>query len=177
VRRPGSRACRRAREALPLEDASFDAVISLEMLEHLEPSVRAAAVSEMVRVLRPGGRLVLTFPSGDEARALDRWLDEAYRARTGQPHPWAAEHLEAGLPDAEEIRALLEPAGTVRVARHLGPRPFRILHGLYTVGWGGRLAVLAGLHTRLAARALFALLSRPPRDGAYRRIVVLDKSP
>ncbi len=45
-------------EALPLPDASCDLVYSCECLEHV-PQPRAA-LREMHRVLRPGGRLVLT---------------------------------------------------------------------------------------------------------------------
>jgi len=45
---------------LPFADAAFDAVISLDVLEHV-PDFRAA-LREFVRILRPGGRLVLTVP-------------------------------------------------------------------------------------------------------------------
>lgn len=43
---------------LPFEDASFDTVISTEMLEHDPTPWRSLA--EMGRVLRPGGHLILT---------------------------------------------------------------------------------------------------------------------
>ena len=69
--------------ALPLEDESFDAVLCVEVFEHLGEGEREPALREMVRVLRLGGRLILTFPADDTALELDRWLDEAYRARTG----------------------------------------------------------------------------------------------
>lgn len=45
---------------IPVESASFDAVMCVEVLEHV-PDPRAA-VKELVRVLRPGGTLVLTAP-------------------------------------------------------------------------------------------------------------------
>jgi ubiquinone/menaquinone biosynthesis C-methylase UbiE len=46
---------------LPFADNSFDAVISCETIEHL-PKVQTA-LSEMHRVTRPGGRLLLTTPN------------------------------------------------------------------------------------------------------------------
>ena len=45
-------------EALPFPDDSFDLVVSLDTLEHVFEPERA--VAELVRVLRPGGRLVVT---------------------------------------------------------------------------------------------------------------------
>ncbi len=48
-------------QALCHPDASFDTVISCETIEHLPRP--AAAVTEFARVLRPGGRLLLTTPN------------------------------------------------------------------------------------------------------------------
>ena len=45
---------------LPLPDASIDTVLLLEVLEHLRHPARALA--EIARVLRPGGKLLLTMP-------------------------------------------------------------------------------------------------------------------
>ena len=45
---------------LPLQDDSFDTVILLEVLEHLERPQQA--LKEIQRVLRPGGTLILSLP-------------------------------------------------------------------------------------------------------------------
>jgi SAM-dependent methyltransferase len=45
---------------LPFADQSFEVVLCENALEHLEQP--AAALAEMTRVLRPGGRLLLLFP-------------------------------------------------------------------------------------------------------------------
>ncbi len=52
-----------------LEPGSFDAVLALESIMHMD---RPVALREMCRVLRPGGRLVLTdiFPLSDPGEAL-----------------------------------------------------------------------------------------------------------
>jgi SAM-dependent methyltransferase len=46
--------------ALPVPDASFDCAVSFQALEHMERPGQCLA--EMVRALRPGGRLVITVP-------------------------------------------------------------------------------------------------------------------
>jgi SAM-dependent methyltransferase len=47
-------------EALPVPDESFDAVLNTQVLEHVQDP--AAILSELRRVLVPGGRLWLTAP-------------------------------------------------------------------------------------------------------------------
>jgi SAM-dependent methyltransferase len=47
--------------SLPFPDSSFDRIIASEVLEHLWADERA--ISELVRVLRPGGRLAVTVPT------------------------------------------------------------------------------------------------------------------
>ncbi len=55
---------------LPFEDASFDAVIALEVLRYLPRSDNLAAYREMRRILRPGGLLFVTM--------VNRWAIDGY---------------------------------------------------------------------------------------------------
>ncbi len=50
-----------AAESLPYEDAAFDLVTGLDVVEHLDDDI--AGLKEMRRVLRPGGRAVLFVPA------------------------------------------------------------------------------------------------------------------
>ena len=56
-------------ESLPFEDGVFDAVVSLEGIEHLLSPARCLA--EFCRVLRAGGRLVVTTPNVNNVQS--RW--------------------------------------------------------------------------------------------------------
>lgn len=83
-------------EALPFADASFDAVFANMCLHHVERP--AVALSEMARVLRPGGRVAVTDLDAHEHEFLrtehhDRWMGFARE----QVAAWLR---EAGLEDA-----------------------------------------------------------------------------
>ena len=53
---------------LPLKDCSFDLVWATEVIEHVADTARW--LSEIRRVLRPGGRLLLTTPSHGRMRIV-----------------------------------------------------------------------------------------------------------
>jgi SAM-dependent methyltransferase len=50
-----------AGESVPLPSSTFDLILSHEVLEHVQDD--RAAICEMVRVLKPGGRIVLFAPN------------------------------------------------------------------------------------------------------------------
>ena len=50
-----------AGEALPYDDATFDLVTALDVVEHMDDDL--AGLREMQRVLRPGGRVLLFVPT------------------------------------------------------------------------------------------------------------------
>lgn len=82
---------------MPFDDASFDVVVSCDVLEHVPDDERAAR--EMARVLRPGGLMVVTAPAH-----MWLWSD----------HDEALSHQRRYRP--AQLRALLEEAG-VRIEK------------------------------------------------------------
>jgi len=67
---------------LPFPDDSFDFVTAWALLEHIPAGTEPRALKEMARVLKPGGRLAVSTPSG---RLLSKLLDPAYFL-TGHRH-------------------------------------------------------------------------------------------
>ncbi len=56
--------------ALPFADATFDAVLSVNVLHHAQPSEARAAVQEVLRVLRPGGLFLAVLAGPGDCRCL-----------------------------------------------------------------------------------------------------------
>ncbi len=55
--------------SLPFADCSFDVVVSRLVLHHLSGEVRTEALDEMLRVLRPGGRVLVADIASRAARS------------------------------------------------------------------------------------------------------------
>jgi ubiquinone/menaquinone biosynthesis C-methylase UbiE len=65
---------------MPFEDGSFDGVVSSAAIHNIHPADgRTQAIGEAVRVLRPGGRLVVADINGTAAYAHERGRDCALR--------------------------------------------------------------------------------------------------
>ena len=81
---------------LPFRDRSFDAVVSMDMLEHIPRSDRPRAVSELFRVGR--SLVVLGFPFGKASQDFDETAlrEEKFR---GLALNWRTEHVGYRLPD------------------------------------------------------------------------------
>jgi SAM-dependent methyltransferase len=94
--------------ALPLADGSFGSVLAVHVL-HLIPAWRQA-VDEVMRVLRPGGALVASFPGGD-----------ANAQRQARAAPWRAAVRDAcGRHGVVRVRIGAGTAG--EVSEYLGGR-------------------------------------------------------
>ena len=157
---------------VPLGDRSVAATVAVDTFEHIPAGERSAVVEEMLRVTAPGGRLVIIGPTGSAAADGDRWLLRTLRRNGPEPSwaRWLHEHVENGLPTAEEMRALLESPRVVRVrsAGYLNLWFWRAMH----------LAALRGPRLGPAHAPVwgpFARLARRYRRGPfYRWMFVAD---
>ena len=109
---------------LPFADATFDCIVTSEVLEHIEDDV--SALSEFVRVLRPGGLLAATVPSWFPER-INWALSDEYHA------PFVkGGHLR--IYRSSQLRAKIKNAGLVVGDSHKA-------HGLHSPYWWLRCAV------------------------------------
>ncbi|MFC5752073.1 SAM-dependent methyltransferase [Actinomadura rugatobispora] len=112
----------------PFGDAEFDAVFALESIIHMD---RPRALAEMARVLRPGGRLVLTdmIETAPEGSSQPSVAEAAFGATDFVPLPRLAEYRDL-LPAAglEAVELLDITAHTQHTMLRLGPDLARI-HG------------------------------------------------
>jgi ubiquinone/menaquinone biosynthesis C-methylase UbiE len=83
----------------PFEDGSFDVAVIPDLLSTLTADIRARCVSEVLRVLRPGGRAIVleSMPRGGFGALLNR-------PAAGPKHPGAIASLrDAGFAAVREI--------------------------------------------------------------------------
>jgi hypothetical protein len=160
---------------LPFDSASFDAVASIDVLEHLPAPERRAHVRELRRVSR--ATIVVCCPLGTPGhRAAEADLARWYREQTGRPQRFLEEHHAHGLPSREELEVL----GTELGASEL------LFHGDYrTTGRLFRLATLARSRPWLAVKLIWSYrragraepLAREPSEYTNRVFLVAPPRP
>lgn len=91
-------------DSLPFPDASFDVVFNTLMLHHLPVSMQTAAVLEMARVLRRGGRIVIV--DMERPGKIPPVL-----SIVGMLHFFHPAHAVSTAPDWKELAKLLEQNG------------------------------------------------------------------
>lgn len=98
---------------LPFDDDRFDAVTMLAVFEHIPPDALPTLLSDIRRVLRPGGLLVLTTPAA--------WTDPILRTLARLRLVSSEEiHEHQDAYDHDRIRDHLAGAGFPREGLRLG---------------------------------------------------------
>lgn len=150
---------------LPFPDASFDKVVTLHCIEHIPGD--AAFLAEVSRVLKPGGRLLVSTPN------------KAYRV---QPTRWYKYHVREYT--AQEFEALLKGAFPQVRLRYLRcPQKFFDME-LKLTRTGNLIQRLdpLNLYSRVPNAAkqaffrLFSLLNRGAKDAPRAAVSTADFS-
>jgi SAM-dependent methyltransferase len=149
----GDRARQGYGEKIPFDAAFFDRVIMTEVLEHLPDDTLHATLSEVQRVLRPGGDLIGTVPYREDLSANIVICPHC----DGRFHRWG-HHQRFDTPS---LRALLQRHGFV--IKRLYPRvfpdfrraqPFQFLKSIirYVLGLMGEPMAAPNLYFRAGNR-------------------------
>jgi SAM-dependent methyltransferase len=144
---PGAELLDAVAEAIPLDDASIDAVVAAQSFHWFDPE---AAAAEVARVLRPGGGVALIWNRRDERAAWVRQLSRILDGRAGDAPRYRTGLWRRGL-DANPAFAPLE----------LETWPHR--------GAGGRDALL----DRVASISFVAALDDEPRTRLLSEVAEL----
>ncbi|WP_197016176.1 class I SAM-dependent methyltransferase [Actinomadura viridis] len=149
---------------LPFPDGHFDKIVASEVLEHIPDDMRA--MRELLRVLKPGGRLAVTVPSWLPERICWALSEDYHTAPGGHVRIYTRAELEAKL-----------KATGFRVDGH------HHAHGLHAPYWWIKCAVGVGNDAHPAAKAYHRLLvwdimKRPPATRLAERVLnpVIGKS-
>lgn len=128
-------------EALPFADGQFDVVYSWGVLHHTPDTARA--VSEALRVLRPGGRVCVMLYARHSWVAVGLWL--RYALLAGRParglKTVVADHMESVGTRAysrREVQRMFGSLEGLRIRQQLTPYDRRVA-GPMTALTGGRL--------------------------------------
>ncbi len=111
-----------AADSLPFDDATFELVTALDVIEHIDDDL--GALREVRRVLRPGGRLLLTVPA---YRFLWGRQDEINLHKRRYVSRQVRKRLQSAGFDVQRLtymNAILFPAiAGIRLIRHVLPAP------------------------------------------------------
>ncbi len=116
-----------ARGQLPFHDGSFDAVVSLDTLEHVPREHRQMLMDEMFRITRR--HIVIGFPEGEAAERHDARMEAYFVRQNTDVHEYFVEHRQYRIPRPEDMILYLRKAGeklgcayTVRKAKNVNIR-------------------------------------------------------
>jgi SAM-dependent methyltransferase len=126
---------------LPFPDGSFDRIIASEVLEHIPDDM--IAISELARVLRPGGSIAVTVPARFSESICWRLSDEYYAPK--------AEGGHVRIYRRSELEGRLQSAGLTPWGHHQA-------HAIHAPYWWLRCAVGPENDEHAAVRAYHRLL-------------------
>ncbi|MEW2356987.1 methyltransferase domain-containing protein [Spirillospora sp. NPDC029432] len=124
---------------LPFPDDHFDKIIASEVLEHIPDDMRA--MRELMRVLKPGGRLAVTVPAWLPERVCWALSEDYHTAPGGHIRIYTRAELEAKLKS---------------IGFRVGPHHHA--HGLHAPYWWIKCAVGVNNDDHVAAKAYHQIL-------------------
>lgn len=145
---PAAKLVRHDALALPFADRCFDAVLLLEMLYYVA-DIRTA-LREAHRVLRPGGRVMISVPNPDRPDFNPSPFSVSYPSQTDLRELLESAgfdgHIYGAFPITHGSSGLRETLRRFAVRNHLIPKSMRMKALVKWVIYGGRLPRLGEVH-------------------------------
>lgn len=150
--------------ALPFADGTFDAVRAERVFQHLDNP--EAGLREMMRVTRPGGRLLVMDPDHGQAGMA---VDEPAHRRVFEAIRRAMTAMVVNPHSGTRLRGMFARAGLVEIAQGTLSPDFSFPHYMQMFFVDERLAVVvdSGEITDQEARDFVAALEARHRDGTF----------
>jgi SAM-dependent methyltransferase len=157
-----------AGERLPYPDNTFDVMLSNEVIEHVQDDV--AAVREMVRTLRVGGRLVLFCPN--------RWYPVEQHGIY-----WRGRYIFGNIPLVNYLPDLIRNKLAPHVRTYTGRRLRKLFDGLpvkivqHSIIYGGydNLIARLGVFGKLIRGVLYVFENTPLQVFGLSHYLVVEK--
>ena len=155
--------------SLPFKDNSFDIIVSVDMLEHLDDSQRERAISEMVRVSKRW--VILALPFKGEPEKYEKKLNDLFLKKYGKNNPALEEHK---LPDYENFLKMLKEKAALKskktnliVTNNLNLKWWYLAQYLETI------PVIDFVH-RILFSPLFYVFKYMNQSPCYRKIIFME---
>ncbi len=93
-------------DKLPFRKNSYDVVICVDVLEHINSQLRQSAIFEMIRVAKK--LAIIVVPQGTLSEQQDQELNNYWQKTFHNQNRFLEEHVQNGLPKTEEILVTID---------------------------------------------------------------------
>lgn len=160
--------------SLPFPSETFEFSLSLDVLEHVEPSSRRSFFNEMARVSRDLFIIGAPF-KGAEVEKAEKFVNNFFLNTTGAKNEFLTEHIHFGLPDLGEVIEWVKECNyqTVVLPNNYLPRWMMMMCLNAYLSHLPRSGELAIAINSLYDNQFSRLDNQSP---AYRQIIIISKS-
>ncbi len=161
--------------ALPFPDNAFPVVSCCDVLEHVPPAGRRRVLDELLRVASLA--VVVAGPFDDPGVAeAEKIVSDYYQSLWHEEHPWLAEHLDLGLPGAEEVTGWAAERGLPAVSL-----PNGYLHHWTLMMFANHLTLsmpgFPEMYQHFNKYYNLYFFPESNREPSYRRVIYIQKAP
>jgi len=164
-------------ENLPFLDNSFQFVVCVDSLEHVDKNRRGCVIDEIIRV--SSKRAIIVVPFSEGIKSNEQYFIEYSQQFNVELMPSLVEHLKYGLPTLDEIKDYLKGYNymlTFASNRHLY-WTIQTAMLINTIVFESEAEAINKELYNFAEELFRAVPNMPSSENAYRVIATIDKNP